>query len=192
MTLDEHVAIAALAEAPRPFHEWLLLRPPRCRSSRDRHDSFDARRAIHRALLSGPRSPEFLPHEPRATPPSCRPARQSRQMDLDPVPAATAARTISTCARPLLPTLPASSAARRGCGSIAITAPLPPTRCATDEREIAPVGADVYDDHAGGEKALSNLRLLRLVPSSEARFARDGVAQIADKAPAAEICRQIG
>ncbi len=60
------------------------------------------------------------------------------------------------------------------------------------EREVAPVGADVDNDHAGTEEPLDELRFLRLVSAREAHLARDRVVEIADEAEAAEVARQRG
>ncbi len=191
MTLDEHVAIAALAEPTRHSTNGF------CLAAFDVHlHEIDA---THLTLVEQSIERYGLDLEVRslcftggARTPQLPPCSSKPTNGLDPVPAAAAARTISTCASPFPPTLRASMRRQTWMRFDGDHGATTTNEMRDDEREIAPVGADVYDDHAGGEKPLSNLRLLRLVPSGEARFARDGVAKIADKAPAAEICRQIG
>src|SRR5262249_23666994 len=51
----------------------------------------------------------------------------------------------------------------------------------SQEREIAPVGADVDESHSRLQDGLNDRRLLRLVASGETNFSRNRIAQVANE-----------
>ena len=153
VTFDEHVAVAMPREAGG--HPANRVRLGALDVDLDEIDA--ARMAlveqrIERHGLATRSPPTSAPCAARDTPQlPPRSSKPTNAVDSDAAPAAT--RCTSTCGSPLLARRsPRASTASRGCGSSAITRPRPADEMRADEREIAPVGADVDDDHARTEQ----------------------------------------